>query len=251
MQKDIIMDQKFVAIMAAVLLDGLAGLAGGVLPTEFVHRHISTLLAFAAGTLLGAAFINLLPASLMGSTPPHEIMLACLLGFVAFYVVESFLGSHAAGQSGHKHSTIGPMILVGDALHNSTDGIAIAAAFMADFKTGIAATLAVIVHELPQEISDYSILVTHGYSRKRALCALVLVQLSAVFGALGALWAATLTTSAAPFLMAVSAGGFIYIAAADLLPEIQRQKSERGPTVKLLSFCCGVASIAALELLVR
>src|SRR5688500_6941807 len=112
------MDKNLLWIIGAVLLDSVAGLSGGVLPAAFVHRHLASLLAFAAGTLTGAAFLDLLPEALHGSAAPHEVMIACLAGFVTFYVVESFLGSHAAGQSGHKHSTIGPMILVGDALHN-------------------------------------------------------------------------------------------------------------------------------------
>lgn len=245
------MDSKLVAIIGAVLLDGLAGLSGGLLPTAFVHRYIATLLAFAAGTLIATAFINLLPEALSTTAVPHEVMLFTLLGFITFYVVESFLGSHAAGQSGHKHSTVGPMILIGDALHNATDGIAIAAAFLAGTKTGIATTLAVIVHELPQEIGDFSILIAHGYSRARAIFYLVLVQFAALIGALGALWAATAMTTAAPYLMAVSAGGFIYIAAADLLPELQRRESDHGPFVKLLSFSAGIAVIAALDLFIH
>jgi zinc and cadmium transporter len=241
------MDSKFAMIMAAVVLDGIAGLSGGILPVAFVHRHFSTLLAFAAGTLVGAAFLDLLPDALATATPPQEIMLAALAGFVAFYLVESFLGSHATGQSGHKHSTIGPMILVGDALHNATDGVAIAAAFLADVKTGVATTLAVIVHELPQEIGDYSILVTHGYSRRKALLSLVAVQFAAVIGALGALWASTLTAQATPLLMAVSAGGFLYIAAADLLPELQRNHEGAGAVGKSASFAAGIGIIAVLE----
>lgn len=241
------MDEKVLFIIVAVLLDGTAGLAGGILPASFVHRHIASLLAFAAGTLTGAAFLDLLPEALSSTTPPHEVMIATLAGFVVFYVVESFLGSHAAGQSGHKHSAIGPMILIGDALHNATDGIAIAAAFMADTRTGIATTLAVIVHELPQEIGDFSILVAHGYSRKKALFYLFLVQLSALIGAVIALWAASAAVSAAPFLLALSAGGFIYIAAADLLPELHRQTLKAGAFVKLLSFASGLAAIALVH----
>lgn len=245
------MDSKILMIIAAVLLDGVAGLAGGILPTAFVHRYIANLLAFAAGTLVGAAFLHLLPEALHDGAPPHEIMIAALAGFVTFYVVESFLGSHAAGQSGHKHDTLGPFILVGDALHNATDGIAIAAAFMADVKTGIATTLAVIVHELPQEIGDYSILMAQGYTRRKALFALFLVQMCALIGAVGAIFAAKQMTLAAPYLMALSAGGFIYIASADLLPELQRQKSDSGPFPKLFSFCAGLGTIALLGALVH
>ena len=246
------MTEKIIYIVLAVFLDGLAGLSGGLLPAAFVHKHIASLLAFAAGTLTGAAFLDMLPEALRyANTTTTTVMLACLGGFVAFYIVESFLGSHATGQGGHKHNAIGPMILVGDAIHNATDGVALAAAFMTDTKTGIATTLAVLVHELPQEIGDFAILVSHGYSRKRALFWLFLVQFSALIGALGALWVASLTTAATPILLAVSAGGFIYIAAADLLPELQRQKPNGGALTKLLSFCGGLLIIAAMQTFIK
>lgn len=241
------MDSKIVWIIAAVLLDGLAGLAGGVLPATFIHRNIASLLAFAAGTLVGVAFFDLLPHALHETGAPHQVMIACLVGFAGFYVIESFLGSHASGQSGHKHSTIGPMILIGDAVHNAADGIALAAAFSIDIKSGIATTLAVIVHELPQEIGDFTILVSHGYSRGRALFYLFLVQLAALVGALGALWGATIAEHAMPLLLSASAGGFIYIASADLLPELQRHKAGSRRSVQFFCFCAGLTIIAALE----
>ncbi|MEW6057064.1 MAG: ZIP family metal transporter [Bdellovibrionota bacterium] len=234
--------------MAAVIFDGIAGLSGGVLPTAFVRKHITALLAFAAGTLIGASFLELLPGAFASQVPYQQILLAVLVGFAGFYVVETFLGSHAAGQSGHKHSAIGPLILVGDALHNAADGIAIAAAFMADIKTGIATSLAVIVHEVPQEIGDYAILISHGYSRKKALLLLIIVQFAALFGALFALGLSHITATISPFLMALSAGGFIYIAAADLLPELQRRKDTKRRFVKFISFCAGVGIIGLIKL---
>jgi zinc and cadmium transporter len=238
-------------IIGAVLVDGLAGLSGGLLPLPFVHRQLANLLAFAAGALLGAAFISMLPEALAGSIPPHEVMVGVLVGFSVFYVIESFIGSHAAGQTGHKHETLGPFLLIGDALHNATDGVAIAAAFIADVKTGIATTIAVVVHELPQELGDYSILISQGWPRNRALFALFMVQMSAFLGAFGALWASAMTVTASPYLLAISAGGFIYIAAADLLPALHRHKPDAAPLPKLLSFCAGLGIMMLLEVIVK
>lgn len=240
------MSDKFAYVMIAVVLDSLAGLSGGILPHAFVHRHIASLLAFAAGTLVGATFLDLLPEALSMGMDPHNIMIAALVGFIGFHCVQSFLGSHAAGQSGHQHSHIGPLILVGDALHNAADGIAIAAAFMADVKAGVATAVAVVVHELPQEIGDYAILVAHGYSRRKALLSLLAVQCAAILGALAALIASSQVAAAAPYLMAASAGGFLYIAAANLLPELHRRRGDGSPFIKLLAFGMGLGIIASL-----
>lgn len=242
--------EKLLYIFTALFLDGLAGLSGGLLPMHFVRRHITTLLAFAAGTLIGAAFLDLLPTALAGDTPPTATLAWCLSGFLVFYVIEVLVGSHAAGQTGHQHGTIGPMILVGDALHNTTDGVAIAAAFQLDLRVGIATAVAVFVHELPQEIGDYAILISNGYSRGRALFFLCLVQLSAVLGAIGTLWATAATIATTRILVAISAGGFIYIASADLLPELRRQ-STGTPIVKVLAFCSGIAVIATLQVFIK
>ncbi|MBI3542182.1 MAG: ZIP family metal transporter [Deltaproteobacteria bacterium] len=244
------MDQNIWLIVGAILLDGLAGLAGGLLPQAFVQRHITSLLAFAAGTLISATFLDLLPHALSSGAPASQILAAALAGFTCFYAIETFIGSHAAGQGGHKHDTIGPMLLIGDAIHNATDGIALAAAFLIDVKTGLATTLAVLVHELPQEIGDYAILIGHGYSRGRALFWLFLVQLSAFVGAAAALWVASLAHASSPLLLSVSAGGFLYIASANLLPELHRQK-QGGAVSKLLAFCSGLGTIAILEILLK
>lgn len=238
--------EQLAFISAAVFLDGLAGLAGGLFSTAFIHRHLASLLAFASGTLVGVAFLDLLPEALSSGLPHYNIMSSTLMGFMSFYVIESFLGSHATGQSGHKHTKLGPLILLGDAVHNATDGVAIAASFMVSTQTGIATTLAVIVHELPQEVSDYSILLAQGYTKRQALFSLFLVQLSAFVGAFFTLFAASTSMVAIPYLTALSAGGFMYIAAADLLPELQRHKENSSAVIKLFSFLLGLAIIILL-----
>lgn len=239
------MPKNLIFILIAVVTDGVAGLAGGVLPTEFVHRHLASLLAFAAGTLIGVAFLDLLPEA-FHQGPIEPLLMATLAGFSIFYIIESILGSHAMGQSGHKHTSIGPLILVGDAVHNVTDGIAIAAAFLTDTSTGIATSIAVIVHELPQEIGDYSILIANGYSRPRALMALVIVQFSALLGAILTVLTSQWAHNSVGYLNALSAGGFLYIAAADLMPELHRHRSDTPARTKILSFFFGLAIIALI-----
>lgn len=240
-------------IVLAVLVDGLAGLAGGLLPMAFVQKNIAGLLAFASGTLVGSVFLDLLPEALSsGSIETNTILVFTLMGFLIFYSVEAFFGSHATGHGSHKHDhhhgTLGPLILLGDALHNMADGVAIAAAFMANTATGVMTTLAVVLHELPQEIGDYSILVSHGYSKKKALFSLFIVQLTALIGALGALWISNHFVNASFYFLAISAGGFLYVAAADLLPELKKKRNEgNSPLVRFLAFCGGIVLLAGLE----
>lgn len=226
------MDAQNIAIMIlAITVNGFAGLAGGLIPSPTIHLHLSKLLACAAGVLLATAFLDLLPhafefngLNLLGHTPfTNEVIFSsCLLGFFGFYLVEVLFGSHAMGQQGHRHDHVGPLILLGDALHNITDGLAITAAFLVNIPTGIATTLTVLVHELPQEIADFTILISQGWSRKKALFWLFLVQLSAFLGMIAGLTLSSTHFHFAPLVLSFSAGGFIYIAAADLLPGLHK-----------------------------
>ncbi len=238
--------ENYIIIILAITLNGFAGLAGGLIPSSTIHTHLSKLLACAAGVLLATAFLDLLPhafefnqLSLVPGQLLHgevlfaanqhfsitTIFTACLIGFFAFYLIEMLFGSHATGQQGHRHDHVGPLILLGDALHNITDGLAITAAFMVNTPTGIATTATVLLHELPQEIADFTILISKGWTRKKALFWLFLVQLSAFLGMAAGLTLASEKFHFSPLVLSFSAGGFIYIAAADLLPGLHRISS--------------------------
>lgn len=248
---------RILLICFAVLAEGATGLAGGLIPSTFLHKHLTALLSLAAGVLLGTAFLDLLPEALESlgtSTDSHSIlfvMAAALVGFLVFFIVEHFLGSHAAGQKGHKHDHTGGLILIGDALHNITDGLAITAAFLVDIRTGALTTLTVILHELPQEVADYTILLSRGWSQTRALIGLFLVQLSAFIGVAIALKLSSAEWKFTPYILSFSAGGFIYIAAADLLPEIQRASEDTPHNskhwIRLAYFVLGILIMGALS----
>lgn len=224
----------------AVTLDGLAGLAGGLLSESWLKRHLMAVVGFAAGALLGAVFLDVLPEAVRSS--PHALGWT-LGGFVSLALFEWSTGHH------HAHDGPGPMVrpfalLGSDALHNTGDGAAIAAAFLASVPAGVAVSLAVVVHELPQEIGDYAILRSAGYSKAKALVALSLVQLTAAIGAVALLVGSRLSTHLTGPVLGIAAGTFLYIAGTDLLPDVQSAEgSER--LERMVGFIAGIFLIGA------
>lgn len=242
---------NIVSLFIALGLNTLASLGGGFIPSAFLHRHIEGVLSFASGVLLGAAFFDLIPEALeMGeAVGVHRPWLfgALLLGFMAFYLVELFLGSHAAGPGHrHDHDQAGPLLLAGDALHNFADGVAMTSAFLVDPHLGWVATLGVIIHELPQEIADYAILIARGWSKSKALLALFIVQASAFLGAGASLLLSSEMQHSTSLLLMGSAGGFLYVAAADLLPSLNFRRRQPGQVTKLLLLMAGMALMALM-----
>jgi zinc and cadmium transporter len=236
------MERDLVLTLIATAVDGAAALTGGLIPTRILHSRLKPLLAFAAGTLIGVAAIELAPEALHELSWPAVLGWA-LAGWAAFAIIERVFGMHSAGQHGHRSHTgrlTGPFLLVGDALHNFTDGVALAIAFRQGPSVGFATTLAVVLHEVPQEIGDYAILRAQGYGKARALVLLTLVQLTAFPGALLVFGATRNLDQPSAIIAALVAGGFLYIAIADLIPETRFRKAE------VISFICGVALIAAL-----
>ncbi|RKH36879.1 ZIP family metal transporter [Corallococcus sicarius] len=249
--------QTVLLVFIAVGLDGLAGLAGGALSERWLRRHLPALVAFAAGTLLAAVFLEVLPEAVeaIGDTAFQW----ALGSFVTLALLEWALGHHhpadtAAGQAhahghahGHTHThgapTLPAALLASDALHNVGDGAAVAAAFLVSPNAGFATALAVIVHELPQEVGDYALLRAAGWSRARSLVALGGVQLTAMVGAAAVLLGTRHLPSLQGTVLAIAAGSFLYIGAVDLLPELRRGPDSRQ---RVGGFLCGLLLIAGL-----
>lgn len=212
-----------VLAVSAVPLGGFLLLARG---EERVERALQPLVAFAVGALLAGAFLHLLPEAIaeLGAGPP--VFLGVLGGFVGFFALEKFLWrSH--GHEPRDRARGGPRLatlnLVGDGLHNLIDGMVIAAAYVADPGLGLTTTLAVLAHEVPQELGDFAVLVYGGMPVRRAVGFNFLTGLTAVAGAVLVLAAGPALGSPA-VLLPVAAGGFVYIAAADLVPELHRAR---------------------------
>jgi zinc and cadmium transporter len=247
------MERSTLFIWLAVLADGLAGLTGGLLSERWLARHLSALVAFSAGALLGAVFLEVFPEA-VEATGPAAFQWA-LASFLALTFLEWFLGphhhDHSTHEPGHQHhapikasSTVVPSLLAADALHNIGDGAAVAAAFLASPQAGVATALAVIAHELPQEVGDYALLRAAGLSRSRALLALGGVQLTAVLGAGAVLLGSQLIQGLEGLILALASGTFLYIGATDLLPELRHSSTPSERRGRLVGFLLGLGLVA-------
>jgi zinc and cadmium transporter len=209
------------------------------------QRLLPCLLAYATGTLLGAAFLGMLPKGLEQAAP-LAITTTVLAGIVGFFLLEKAViwrHCHDAECESHGHQA-GPIILIGDAFHNFVDGVVIAAAFLASPALGLATALAVIAHEVPQELGDFAILLHSGFSKAKALAYNLASSLATLPGVLvGWFWLAEVR-QAIPYVLAVSAASFIYIAVADLVPTLHRRSGARAFASQSLLILAGIGTIA-------
>ncbi len=252
------MERTTLFIWLAVLADGLAGLTGGFFSERWLTRHLSALVAFAAGALLGAVFLDVFPEAVAAAGP--SAFRWAFASFLGLTFLEWFLGPHHHGHPAHApghhahtgpSSTVVPSLLAADALHNLADGAAVAAAFLVSTEAGVATALAVIAHELPQEVGDYALLRAKGLSRSRALLALGGVQLTAGAGAGAVLLGSRMVQGLEGVILALASGTFLYIGATDLLPELRHATSPREARGRLLGFLLGLMLVAVAGALER
>ena len=246
------MNFTFVYAFASVIvvsLVSLIGLATFSLKAERLRKILLYLVSFAAGALFGDVFIHLLPELVDGGfTLSLSFM---ILGGVGFsFVVEKFIHwrhCHVLTSKEHIHP-VATMNLIGDGVHNFIDGIIIGASYLVSVPAGIATTLAVFLHEIPQEIGDFGVLLHAGFSRKRALFMNFLLALTSVFGVFLAFSFGNLE-GIVPLLVAFAAGNFIYIAGSDLIPELHKESGLKQAFYQLISLVLGVLVMASLLLL--
>lgn len=253
------MDQLLFWIIGFSLLGGvLSVLLAAVfllLPARVRTNAVPKLVSFAIGSLLGAAFLALLPHALTspGINDPHDIFLVVLLGILSFFLLEKLVlwrhchsascEAHGHGDHDHQHKSAANLILFGDGVHNLLDGMLIAAAFMTDIHLGIVTSLAVIAHEIPQEVGDFAILLHGGFSRGRALLFNMLSSLATVVGGVAAYLFLAQMNHLTPYLLAIAASSFIYIAVADLIPGLHRKVDVATTLQQILLILSGVVVI--------
>lgn len=235
-----------VSIVSLISLLGVCTLS---VRQERLRGILFYLVSFSVGALLGDVFIHILPEIAEGSDM-QTIGAYLLVGILGFFVLERFVLWHQSHteHAEHVHSVV-YLTIFGDALHNFLDGMAIAASFLVSFPVGVATTIAVIFHEIPQEIGQFAILIHGGWSTKKALAYNFFSALTAVAGAAVMLLLATAIEDILLPLLAISAASFIYIALSDLIPELHRESSTKKSIIQLLWMLVGVGVMACLLLL--
>lgn len=212
---------------ASVIIVSLLSFVGVLSLTfsgEKLKKITMFLVSLSAGTLLGGAFLHLLPEAVEEHDGDFKIWLWLLAGIIIFFVLEKIIHwrhCHIPTSSDHPHP-LGAMNLIGDGLHNFIDGMIIAGSFLINAQLGFATTIAVIAHEIPQEIGDFGVLIHAGYKRSKALFLNFLTALTAVIGAALTLLIGARFENFSAYIIPFTAGGFIYIATADLIPELKK-----------------------------
>ncbi|MDR5171545.1 ZIP family metal transporter [Methylobacillus flagellatus] len=250
--------------MSILLMIILVSVAGGVLSVlaaaffalKAKAAWVPMLISYAIGALLGAVFLEILPHAFQISSSLEVMSATVLLGILLFFMLEKLvLWRHCHGEScevhtadarhhgGHDHGRSGLMIMIGDTFHNFVDGVLIAAAFLVDVRLGFVTAVAIIAHEIPQEVGDFLILLHSGYSKQQALLFNLVSSMATLVGAVGAYFALGLVQGWIPTILGLAAASMIYVAVADLIPGLHKRTELRATLQQVGLIGLGVASI--------
>jgi len=233
-----------------VSLLSFVGVLSLAISLEKLKKLTMLLVSLSAGTLLGGAILHLLPEVIEENGSNIQIWLWFLAGIIIFFILEKIIcwrHCHIPTSNEHPHP-LGMMNLIGDGLHNFIDGIIIAGSFLISIQLGIATTIAVIAHEIPQEIGDFGVLIHAGYSRAKALFLNFLTALTAILGAGLTLTVGMQLENFSTYIIPLTAGGFIYIATADLIPELKKDVQPAKSLAQLVVILLGIGIMLLLKL---
>lgn len=240
------------AILIAAFCGGILSVLLASLSLRFSNSVVTEMVSYAIGALLSAAFLGVLPHALEHFPHPEALLATMLGGILLFFILEKLViwrhchTEHCEAHSshvGHDHGRSGMMITIGDTFHNFADGVMIAATFLTDFRLGVVTALAIVAHEIPQELGDFMILIHSGYSRRKALALNLLSSLATFIGALlGYLMLAEVKT-AIPYILAISASSMIYVAVADLIPSLHKRPELRATLHQVVLILLGMATV--------
>jgi len=239
------MGNVWIGAVGSTLLVSLLSFSGILflaMRAKQLQRIIFILVSFAVGALFGNTFFILIPESFEMIESSQKIGLLIVSGLVVMFVLEKFIHWHHCHNVSHEHDAapLGYISLVTDSLHNFTDGVLIAAAWMASPEVGVATTLAVVVHEIPQEISDFGVLLHAGFSKRKALFLNFFAACAAILGAVVTVLLGSVSEKIIVFILPFAAGGFIYLAGSDLIPELHRESSVRKSLIQLTAILAGL-----------
>lgn len=230
-------------ILVATILVSLISFLGAItlaMKEELLEKILLALVGLAAGALIGGAFLHLLPKAIeQGTWSLNNIFLSLIIGMIIFFILEKALWRHCHERACPIH-VFAYINLVGDGVHNFIDGLIIAASFIVSIPLGLVTTLAVAVHEIPQELGDFGVLVYGGLSIKKALTLNFITALTAVVGGVTGFYLLPYFENAVIFLLPFAAGGFIYIAASDLIPELHKEVDTVKTLMSFSTFLLGI-----------
>ena len=254
------------AIIIATFLGGVASCAVAAFALYAKLTSVERWVAFAVGAMLAVVFLDILPHALADGVAPASLMGWVLGGVLFFFFLEKLViwrhshgdlqpavqgQTHHVHHHGHHHGNDGGrsglMVLVGDSLHNATDGVVIAAAFLADFNLGVVTSLAIIAHEVPQEVSDFFVLLHSGYSRKKAFIYNMISSLAMVVGGVVAYFSLASAQAYVSPVLAFAAASMLYVAVADLIPTLHRKFSINDTLQQMLMILLGVATVVLMN----
>jgi zinc and cadmium transporter len=253
-------------LQTIILVTALAGVASVLVAATFsvtlLAKMVNNMVSLSVGILLATALLHSLPEAFNISGASPQLLFATLLaGLLGFFLLEKIAllrhdhhhegdgHSHHHGHDAENAGRSGWMILVGDGIHNFVDGILIAAAFMADYQVGVFTAIAIIAHEIPQEIGDFIVLLNAGFSKARALLYNLICGLAAVLGGVLAYFFLEKAHAAMPYLLVIASSSFIYIAVSDLIPQMHRRPHWVESLRQTILIACGVGFVILLSLL--
>jgi len=245
-------------IILASLMGGALSVMAAALFALNARQYLGGLVSYAIGALLGAVFLDILPEAIGMAPSVVTVSATVLLGILVFFTLEKVLiwrhchhtncEAHEPDEhAGHDHGRSGMMVIVGDTFHNFVDGIIIAAAFLADVHLGIVTALAIIAHEIPQEVGDFAVLLHSGYSKSRAFQMNLIFSFATLLGGILGYFALQDAQSLVPYLLALASASMIYVAVADLIPGLHKRTQLRDTVQQVVLICSGVATIALVH----
>lgn len=252
-------NSTLLSILLATTISGVFSIsAAAVFSFALLSKMVERMVSLSVGILLSTSLLHALPEAFESQADARSLFATLLGGLLGFFLLEKFAilrhshhhegdgHSHAHGHDAHEAGKAGWMILVGDSLHNFTDGILVAAAFLADPSLGIITGLAIIAHEIPQEIGDFIVLLNAGFTRARAYAYNLISSLMAVVGGVLGYVMLERATGWIPYVLVFASSGFIYIAVSDLMPQMQRRATLRETIPQIFLIALGVAIVLFL-----